>query len=59
MSYPNYESDLKVVEAYIAEKGSPIVYTAAPGNQCVWVWFGGVNQYYIVRDGKVVDIQID
>lgn len=59
MTYDNYESDLEIVKAYIAEKGSPIVYSTAPGNQCVWVWFGQVNQYYIVRDGKVVDIQTD
>lgn len=29
------------------------------GNDCVWVSHGRLNEYYIFRDGKVVDIQID
>jgi len=34
-----------------------------PGNQCVWVSVpqGGfsLEMYYIFRDGKLVDVQID
>ena len=54
----SYESDLKIVEAKLAEEGITH-YTTFPGNDCVCVRFGRVAAYYIVRDGRVVDIQID
>lgn len=34
-------------------------YTMRPGNDCIWVSYGLVDSYYIFRDGKIVDIQID
>ena len=34
-------------------------YTMRPGNDCVWVTHGLVNCYYIFRDGRIADIQID
>jgi hypothetical protein len=34
-------------------------YTIYPGNKCVWVSYGRVNCYYIVRDGQIVDVQFD
>jgi hypothetical protein len=34
-------------------------YTMHPGNDCIWVWFGNQNWYYIFRDGQIADIQID
>ena len=34
-------------------------YQMRSGNGCIWVNYGVVNQYYIFRDGKIVDIQID
>ncbi len=30
-----------------------------PGNDCVWVYFGNQNWYYIFKKGLLVDIQID
>ena len=33
--------------------------TLTPGNDCVWVYFGNQNWYYIFRQGRLVDIQID
>ena len=56
--YANYESDLKIVEAKLAEEGKT-VYTTYPANNCVGVSYGRVSAYYIVRDGRVVDVQID
>jgi hypothetical protein len=29
------------------------------GNNCVWVSYGRVDAYYIFRDEKLVDVQID
>jgi hypothetical protein len=34
-------------------------YTMQPGNNCIWVSYGMIHEYYIFRDGKLVDIQID
>ena len=37
--------------------------TIYPGNDCVWVARGSasipINEYYIFREGRLVDIQID
>jgi hypothetical protein len=34
-------------------------YTIQPGNNCVWVRYGLVNCYYIVREGRVAEVQFD
>jgi hypothetical protein len=34
-------------------------YTMTKGNDCIWVYYGHMNLYYIFRGGKLVDIQID
>jgi hypothetical protein len=34
-------------------------YEMRPGNNCIWVSYGLINEYYIFRDGKIVDIQTD
>jgi hypothetical protein len=34
-------------------------YTMARGNDCIWVYYGQMNLYYIFNSGKIVDIQID
>ena len=34
-------------------------YDVYPGNNCVWISSGGLNLYYIFRDGKIADIQVD
>jgi mannose-6-phosphate isomerase-like protein (cupin superfamily) len=33
--------------------------TIQPGNDCVWVSHGLVNCYYIFREGRIVDVQVD
>ena len=58
MSYPEYENDLVVVKQKLEEEGRKF-YTTYPANKCVGVNYGRVSAYYIVRDGKVVDVQID
>ena len=30
-----------------------------PGNNCVWAYYGVINEYYIFSKGLLVDIQID
>lgn len=34
-------------------------YNMQAGNDCVWVNHGLVNCYYIFRDGKIADVQVD
>ena len=34
-------------------------YTLTRGNDCIWAYYGVINEYYIFREGKLVDIQID
>ena len=34
-------------------------YTLTEGNDCIWAYYGSINEYFIFRDGKLVDIQID
>ena len=34
-------------------------YNLIPGNDCIWAYYGRINEYFIFRDGRLVDIQID
>jgi hypothetical protein len=34
-------------------------YDMRPGNDCIWVSYGMIECYYIFRDGKIADVQID
>ena len=34
-------------------------YTLARGNDCIWAYYGRINEYYIFKEGLLVDIQID
>lgn len=34
-------------------------FTMKRGNNCVWVEYGRVDAYYIFRNEKLVDVQID
>jgi hypothetical protein len=34
-------------------------YEMRPGNNSIWVSYGLVDMYYIFRDGKIVDVQVD
>jgi hypothetical protein len=29
------------------------------GNECIWVYYSNMNLYFVFRDGRVVDVQID
>ena len=42
------------------EKNHPdLHYTMTPGNECVWVYYGSINLYFVFRAGKIADIQVD
>ena len=54
--------ELIVVMDKLRERGTQRA-TVMPGNDCVWVASGSsscpINEYFIFRGGKLVDIQID
>lgn len=56
------EFELMIVLERLKERGttSASIYS---GNDCVWVASGSasvpINEYFIFRDGKLVDVQID
>lgn len=50
--------EVMLVTADLEKKGIKY-YDMRPGNDCIWVNYGLVNCYYIFRDGRIVDIQID
>ena len=52
------EFELIMIQHDLQKKGI-VNYNVLPGNDCVWVWFGNQNWYYIFRDGQIADIQID
>lgn len=48
---------LLVAEHY--EKRGVTSYRLIPGNDCIWAYYGAINEYFIFKGGKLVDIQID
>jgi hypothetical protein len=47
-----------VVAERLKEKGVTH-YTLTQGNGCIWAYYGVINEYYIFKEGHLVDIQID
>lgn len=47
------------VGAYMEKTHPNVLYTMTPGNGCIWVYYGSINMYFVFRDGKIADIQID
>lgn len=56
------ELELLVVLDRLEQRGTKYA-TILEGNGCIWVSSGSssvpINEYFIFRDGKLVDIQID
>lgn len=54
--------ELFEIEEHLKKRGTRSA-TILKGNQCVWVASGSsscpINEYFIFRGGKLVDIQID
>jgi hypothetical protein len=54
------EFEVIVVQDYMAKHRPTVTnYTMTPGNECIWVWYGQINEYFIFHNGKLADIQID
>ena len=52
------ELEVMIVAEKLKESGIES-YTLTKGNGCIWAYYGVINEYYIFRDGYLVDIQID
>ena len=52
------ELEAIVVMDYLQKQGVNHA-TLTPGNDCVWAYYGLINQYFIFQGGKLVDIQTD
>ena len=53
------EFEMILVDKYMQERHPTVLYTMAPGNDCIWVYYSFMNLYFIFRDGKIADVQID
>ena len=51
---------LQIVISYLEARGTKYA-SIYNGNNCIWVasGFNSLNEYFIFRDGKLVDIQAD
>ena len=52
-------TDFEIVSDYMERKYGGKTYTMRNGNACVWVSMGLCDMYFILRDRKIVDIQVD
>jgi len=54
------EFEVILVEDYMKQNHPKVTaYTMTQGNECIWVYYSFMNFYFIFRDGKIADIQID
>ena len=51
--------DNVIVNEYMARKYPNKQYSIAKGNNCVWVMMNNINMYFIIRDNKIMRIDID
>jgi hypothetical protein len=52
-------TDFEIVKNYMDTKYPQKTYAMRNGNKCVWVSMGLCDMYFILRDSKIVDIQVD
>jgi hypothetical protein len=53
------EFEVLLVADYMEQKHPDVHYTITPGNRCIWVYYQSINMYFVFRDGKIADIQVD
>lgn len=61
VSNPAMINEFELIQACADfEKKNPnTLYDVRPGNDCIWISTTLLNLYYIFRDGKIADIQVD
>jgi hypothetical protein len=53
------EFEMIVVGDYMDKRHPDVKYTMTQGNNCIWVYYSLTNLYFIFRDGKIAEVQID
>ena len=56
------EFEVMTVGEWMEQRYPNVYYTMAPGNDCVWVYWGSsvpMNLYFIFREGRIFDVQVD
>lgn len=58
---PSLMNEFEMIQVgnYMDQQHPDAQYTMLPGNECIWVYFGHLNLYFIFNDGKIADVQID
>jgi hypothetical protein len=51
--------DYQIVNEYMQRKYPNRQYSIAKGNNCIWVMLNNINMYFIIRDNKIMRIDID
>jgi hypothetical protein len=51
--------DYQIINDYMTATYPNMAYNVRKGNDCIWVSMGVVNMYFIIRDNKIADIQVD
>ena len=53
-------TDFEIVKNYMDTKYPTAIYSMQKGNDCVWVTLNArIEMYFIIRNGKIVNIDID
>ena len=48
-----------IVNEYMARKYPSYNYSVKQGNNCVWVIMNNLNMYFIIKNNKIIRIDID
>ena len=51
--------DNVIVNEYMKRKYPNRQYSLTKGNNCVWVMMNNINMYFIIKDNKIIRIDID
>jgi len=52
-------TDFEIVKNYMDTKYPQKTYAIRNGNNSVWVSMGLVEMYFVIKNGMIVDIQVD
>ena len=56
---PTLNSLEVLVVAEHLERRGVTHYNLTQGKDCIWAYYGVINEYYIFKEGLLVDVQID
>jgi len=51
--------DYQIVSEYMQRKYPSRLYSMAKGNDCTWVIMNNISMYFIIKDNKIIRIDID